>query len=108
MKRVIPLLLLASILVMGCNGKPKVRAANRLSDKANFSYKLQNGSTLNQADVQPGTNSPYLEVPEGTVTVQVSTSKTNPADVTFTAHKGDSYTAQVDSGPPPVTTIKTD
>jgi hypothetical protein len=104
MKRLILLLVLAAF-VAGCNSVPSARVRNRLAVKVNVSFQPTSGNTLNINDVASGTISSYIDVPEGMLRIHVSTSGTNPADISYTFVKGNSYTVQVDSGATPTSTV---
>ncbi len=99
------LLVLASLLA-GCKGDPRVRVRNLASGKVNTDFGPTSGSTLHIQNVDAGTTSAYLDLPETTYRVHVSVSgKTSPEDVNLVAQRGNSYLVTVSAADPPVLTV---
>lgn len=97
-----------ALVLAGCSSNSSIRIVNNLSGKINVSLQPAAGSTLNVNDVSAGATTTYYDVPEGNVRIHISTSGTNPADVDLAALKGKKFTATVNPGPPPVTTVQQD
>ena len=97
-----------ALALAGCSSNASIRILNNLPRKINVSLQPAAGSTLNVNDVSPGATTTYYDVPEGNVRIHISTSGTNPADVDLAALKDKRYTATVNPGPPPVTTVQPD